>query len=129
MLSPASSQLRLFVCGTATDMRKGFDGLSGLCRSLLSQDPTSGQVFVFFNRRRDQVKACGGTSRDTILPLLLERSSGHRHLPARTRLAPESGRTAAAMSTGRPEQQSRHTKQIPGHRRPVQRRHAGRGEG
>jgi len=57
MLSPASSQLRLFVCGTATDMRKGFDGLSGLCRSLLSQDPTSGQVFVFFNRRRDQVKA------------------------------------------------------------------------
>ena len=38
-------------------MRKSFDGLSNLCRDHLREDPTSGQVFVFFNRRRDQVKA------------------------------------------------------------------------
>jgi len=55
MLSPAN--LRLFLCSQPTDMRKSFDGLSGTVRQFLSQDPTSGQVFVFFNRRRDQVKA------------------------------------------------------------------------
>jgi transposase len=37
-------------------MRKGFDGLSGLVRQGLGKDPLSGDVFVFFNRRRNQVK-------------------------------------------------------------------------
>ncbi len=55
MLSP--SNLRVFVSCESADMRKSFDGLSGMCRAHLGEDPTSGQVFVFFNRRRDQVKA------------------------------------------------------------------------
>lgn len=37
-------------------MRKGFDGLSGLVREGLIRDPLSGDVFIFFNRRRTQVK-------------------------------------------------------------------------
>ena len=37
-------------------MRKGFDGLSGLVREGLLKDPLSGDVFIFFNRRRSQVK-------------------------------------------------------------------------
>ena len=37
-------------------MRKGFDGLSGLVQQGLLKDPLSGDVFVFFNRRRSQVK-------------------------------------------------------------------------
>lgn len=55
MLSP--SNLRIFLCSQPADMRKSFDGLSCTVRQYLSQDPTSGQVFVFFNKRRDQVKA------------------------------------------------------------------------
>lgn len=55
MLMPSS--LRLFVSRQPADMRKSFDGLSNLCRDPLQEDPTSGRVFVFFNRRRDQVKA------------------------------------------------------------------------
>ena len=55
MLSP--SNLWVFVSREVADMRKSFDGLSGMCRLFLGEDPTSGQVFVFFNRRRDQVKA------------------------------------------------------------------------
>ncbi|MEZ4852511.1 MAG: IS66 family insertion sequence element accessory protein TnpB [Bacteroidia bacterium] len=39
-----------------TDMRKGFDGLSGLVRTELGQDPLSGDVFIFVNRRRDRLK-------------------------------------------------------------------------
>lgn len=37
-------------------MRKGFNGLSGLVRDGLAKDPLSGDVFVFFNKRRSQVK-------------------------------------------------------------------------
>lgn len=37
-------------------MRKGFDGLSGLVRDGMKQNPLSGDVFIFFNKRRSQVK-------------------------------------------------------------------------
>ena len=37
-------------------MRKGFDGLSGLVRSELGKNPLSGDVFIFLNRYRHQVK-------------------------------------------------------------------------
>lgn len=37
-------------------MRKGFDGLSGLVRAGLQKDPLGGDVFIFFNKRRTQVK-------------------------------------------------------------------------
>ena len=33
-----------------------FDGLSGLVREFLAQDPLSGHLFLFLNRRRDRVK-------------------------------------------------------------------------
>lgn len=38
-----------------TDMRKSFDGLSGLVHSRLRRNPTSGEVFVFINKRRDRI--------------------------------------------------------------------------
>ena len=38
------------------DMRKSFDGLCGLVRSGMKRDPTSGDVFVFINRRRTHIK-------------------------------------------------------------------------
>ena len=37
-------------------MRNGFDGLSGLVREGLKKDPLSGDVFIFFNQRRNQIK-------------------------------------------------------------------------
>lgn len=48
--------VRIFVCLDATDMRKGFDGLAAVTRERLAEDPLSGHLFVFFNRRRDRVK-------------------------------------------------------------------------
>ena len=55
MLSFSSHQ-RYFLYGTATDMRKGFAGLSGLVRQHIDQDLMSGDVFIFINRRRDRIK-------------------------------------------------------------------------
>src|SRR5437879_3350923 len=37
-------------------MRKGFDGLAQLVRDQIAQDPLSGHLFVFRNRRRDRLK-------------------------------------------------------------------------
>jgi transposase len=37
-------------------MRKSFDGLCALVQSVLKQDPFSGHLFTFVNRRRDKVK-------------------------------------------------------------------------
>ena len=51
---PAGMQVRL-AAGT-TDMRKGFDGLSALVQTQLSEDPFSGQLFVFRGRAGDRVK-------------------------------------------------------------------------
>lgn len=52
-LSPSN---RYFLYRHQADMRKGFDGLSGLVREGLSKNPLSGDVFIFFNRRRTHVK-------------------------------------------------------------------------
>lgn len=47
---------RIFVYTAATDMQKGFCGLSGLVKEHFSIDLFSGHLFVFFNRKRDYVK-------------------------------------------------------------------------
>ena len=50
------AKVRIFLCRSAIDMRKGFDGLHGVVLEVLRQDPLSGDLFVFLNRRRDRVK-------------------------------------------------------------------------
>ena len=52
----AEGQLRVWLCTEPTDMRKSFDGLSSLVKHKLEQDPLSGQLFVFVNRRKTQMK-------------------------------------------------------------------------
>ena len=47
---------RIFLAVGPTDMRKGFDGLQGLVTSVLKQDPLSGHLFLFINRRCDKLK-------------------------------------------------------------------------
>lgn len=51
-----TSQIRVFLYRRPTDMRKSFHGLVALTESELKQDPLSGSLFVFLNRRRDRVK-------------------------------------------------------------------------
>lgn len=48
--------VKVFLAAGATDLRKGFDGLSGLARGALAEDPLSGHLFVFCNRTRDRLK-------------------------------------------------------------------------
>ena len=51
-----TSSFHYYLYRGPTDMRKSFDGLSGLVQSQLYRNPTSGEVFIFINRRRNKVK-------------------------------------------------------------------------
>lgn len=47
---------RVWLAAGVTDMRKGMDGLAALVQTALTENPFSGQVFVFRGRRGDLVK-------------------------------------------------------------------------
>jgi transposase len=51
MLSFNASQ-RYYLSVGGVDMRKSYNGLSGVVRQGLGRDPLSGEVFIFMNRRR-----------------------------------------------------------------------------
>lgn len=51
-----TSSHRYFLYNAPTDMRKSFDGLSGIIRGQLKQNPLSGDVFIFVNRRHNKIK-------------------------------------------------------------------------
>ena len=48
--------VRLFVARGVTDMRKSFDTLAALVIDVIDEDPQSGHLFLFVNRRRDRLK-------------------------------------------------------------------------
>ena len=48
--------VRIYAALGATDLRKGFDGLSGLVSDVVGADPESGHLFLFCNRRRTQLR-------------------------------------------------------------------------
>ena len=54
MISPMNTQVWLYK--ESIDFRKQLDGLIILVASALKKDPTSGQWFVFRNKRGDKVK-------------------------------------------------------------------------
>ena len=49
-------QMRIMVAVAPADFRKGIDGLARLCKDVLRQDPFSGWVFVFRNRKATALK-------------------------------------------------------------------------
>ena len=48
--------VRVYMATRPENLRKSFDGLSNEVRSVLAKDPLCGHVFVFLNRRKNQVK-------------------------------------------------------------------------
>jgi len=47
---------KVFLVAGTTDMRKSFDTLAAVVREVIHDDPLSGHLFVFCNRRRDRLK-------------------------------------------------------------------------
>lgn len=55
MLAPHQG-LQFWLCTQPTDMRKSFDGLTALVKNQLNANPSSGQGFIFINRKRTYLK-------------------------------------------------------------------------
>jgi transposase len=51
-----SNHTRIFVYSGPADMRKGFNGLSGLVAEHFDVELLSGHLFLFCNRSRDRIK-------------------------------------------------------------------------
>ncbi|GGE72656.1 IS66 family insertion sequence element accessory protein TnpB [Massilia psychrophila] len=49
-------QIRVFVYGQPVSMRLSYDGLYALAKHTMQQDPLSGNLFAFINRRANQIK-------------------------------------------------------------------------
>ena len=50
-------KVRVYLYGEPCDMRKSFNGLTALTKNVMDQDPLSGHLFVFVNRRGNYLKA------------------------------------------------------------------------
>lgn len=50
------ANLRIYAALDPVDMRKSFDGLHAIVDSVIRQDPFTGHLFLFRNRRRDHLK-------------------------------------------------------------------------
>lgn len=55
MLLP-EGHLRIWLHTEPTDMRKSYNGLSALVKNKLKENPLSGHLFVFINRKQTQMK-------------------------------------------------------------------------
>lgn len=51
-----TSHQKYYIYTRPADMRKGYNGLSGIVRNEMGSNPTSGDVYVFFNRTRHLMK-------------------------------------------------------------------------
>lgn len=52
----ASLPKRIFLYSQSVDMRKGFDGLSGIVNQQMGASALSGDAYVFVGRRKDRLK-------------------------------------------------------------------------
>ena len=48
--------VKIYVCAEPVSMHKSFDGLAGMVRDTLGQNPMAGHLFVFRSRRGDKLK-------------------------------------------------------------------------
>ena len=56
MMLQLTPQSRVFVAIEPADFRRGIDGLASLCRQRIGEDPFTGAIFVFRNRRSTALK-------------------------------------------------------------------------
>jgi transposase len=52
----SSDAIKIYLCSRPTDMRMSFNGLYGVAKSFMSQDPMSGALLVFRNKRGNRLK-------------------------------------------------------------------------
>lgn len=95
----SSAPRRILAYSEPVDMRKSFNGLVALVQNVLAEDPLSGSLFVFFNRRGNYLKLV--TWDRTGYCLFAKRlEQGRFHLPASERKQELSERAFALILDG-----------------------------
>ena len=56
MLS-VSSGVKIFLYNGVADLRRGFDGLAAIVEDAMGENPLSGSLYIFLNRRGNRIKA------------------------------------------------------------------------
>jgi len=56
MLLGSTGKIRFFIYSKPTDMRKSHNGLCGIVINAMQSTPTSGDVFIFINKRQTHIK-------------------------------------------------------------------------
>jgi len=51
-----SPVVKIFVYGQPADLRRGYDGLAAIVQHAMQEDPLSGSLFVFVNKRGNRIK-------------------------------------------------------------------------
>ena len=92
--------LRVFVCTHPADMRRSFDGLCGMARDIMKQDPLTGHLFLFRNRNRDRLKVLYW-DRDGLAIWYKRLEKGTWQFP--TDMKPELEKTGASAEISRQE--------------------------
>jgi hypothetical protein len=92
-------QIKVFASLAPTDMRKSFTGLIGIVEKELGQQIENGDLFLFFNRRRDRLKVLFFTGDGTIILYKhLERGTFEPLRAADTRTSPVSAKQCLTLS-------------------------------
>jgi transposase len=50
------SSVRIYMAAEPVDLRRGFDGLAAATRQIIREEPLSGHLFCFVNRRANRLK-------------------------------------------------------------------------
>lgn len=53
---PLTSHQKYYLYREPTDMRKSFNGLTGLIRNELKENPLNGTIYIFINKRKTHIK-------------------------------------------------------------------------
>lgn len=52
-ISPA---VKIFLYADVADLRRGYDGLASIVENSMEENPLSGYIYIFLNRRRNRIK-------------------------------------------------------------------------
>lgn len=97
-----SRTTRVFLATEPTDMRKGFDGLFAIVETVITEDPFSGHLFVFRNRRRDRLKVLWW-DRDGLAIFYKRLERGSYQFPTDTIVRKSGGPTSDTLNSQRCE--------------------------
>lgn len=86
--------VRIYVAAEPVDLRRGFDGLAAATREIIRQDPLSGHLFVYTNRRSNRLKILLWEPSGYLL-IFKRLERGRFHLPR----APRSGERHVEMES------------------------------